>query len=169
MRRLGQALAAIAESARQPSFVIVRAALIFVLLAGSAQAAPTRDFTVADTKTAFRSATGMRLVHFPAASTPDARSLRTTPYRTARFGTFQLFVLNPSKLARMRRTFTHGVRADRRGIHWVPDRIGGWIAVTLYRRNLLTAWFPPHGSRDVDASWTRLDRAVVRFAPRVSR
>jgi hypothetical protein len=149
--------------------VILRVALIFVLLAGTAQAAPTRDFTVADAKTAFRSATGMRLVNFPAASTPDARSLRTHPYRTARFGTFQLFVLNPTKLARMRRTFTHGVRPDSRGIHWVPDRIGGWIAVTVYRRNLLTAWFPPHGSRDIDASWTRLDRAVVRFAPKVSR
>jgi hypothetical protein len=149
--------------------VILRAALIFVLLAGMAHAAPTRDFTVADAKTAFRRATGRRLVNFPSASTPDARSLRTHPYRTTRFGTFQLFVLNPSKLARMRRTFTNGVRADRRGIHWVPDRIGGWIAVTVYHRNLLTAWFPPHGSRDVDASWTRLDRAVIRFAPRVSR
>jgi hypothetical protein len=145
----------------------LRIALIFVLLAGVADAASMRVFTVADAKTAFRTATGVRLVNFRAASTPDARSLRTSPYGTARFGTFQLFVLNPRKLARMRRTFTHGVRPDSRGIHWVPDRTGGWIAVTVYHRNLLVAWFPPHGSRGVDASWTRLDRAVRRFAPRV--
>ena len=142
-------------------------ALISVVLIGTADAASTRVFSVSDAKTAFRSTTGVRLVDFQAASTPDARSLRTRPYRTRRFGTFQLFVLNPRKLERMRRTFTHGVKADRRGIRWVPDRAGGWIAVTVYHRNLLTAWFPPYPSRDVDASWTRLDRAVRRFAPRV--
>jgi hypothetical protein len=141
-------------------------ALILVVLTGVAEAAPTRVFTVADAKSAFRSATGVPLVNFHAASTPDARSLRTSPYKTARFGTFQLFVLNPRKLARMRRTFTHGVKPDRRGIRWVPDRAGGWIAVTVYHRNLLIAWFPPYPARDVDASWTRLDRAVRRFAPR---
>jgi hypothetical protein len=149
--------------------LILGAAAIFVLLAGVAHAAPTRIFGVTEAKSAFRSATGVRLVDFRAASTPDARSLRTRPYSTARFGTFQLFVLNPRKLARMRRTFTHGVSPDRRGIRWVPDRTGGWIAVTVYHRNLLTAWFPPHGSRDIDAGWTRLDRAVVRFAPKISR
>jgi hypothetical protein len=147
--------------------VILRVAVLFVLLAGVAQAAPARSFTVPDAKSAFRAATGVHLVTFRAASTPDAKSLRTSPYRTDRFGTFQLFVLNPRKLAQMRRTFTHRVKPDRRGIHWVPDRTGGWIAVTVYHRNLLTAWFPPHGSRDVDSSWTRLHRAVVRFAPRV--
>jgi hypothetical protein len=147
--------------------VILRAALIFALLVGVAQAASTRTFSVTDAKSAFRAETGVRLVEFRAASTRDARSLRTRPYRTARFGTFQLFVLNPQKLARMRRTFTHGVKPDRRGIRWVPDRAGGWIAVTVYHRNLLTAWFPPQPSRDVDESWTRLDRAVRRFAPRV--
>jgi hypothetical protein len=147
--------------------VIVRVALILALLAGVAEASSSRVFTVTDAKKEFRSATGMRLVDFHAASTPDARSLRTSPYRTVRFGTFQLFVLNPRKLTQMRRTFTHGVKTDRRGIHWVPDRTGGWIAVTVYHRNLLTAWFPPHGSRDVDVRWTRLHRAVLRFAPRV--
>ena len=148
--------------------VILRVAVIFVLLAGVAHAASARIFSATEAKSAFHSATGVRLVEFPAASTPDARSLRTSPYSTARFGTFQLFVLNPRKLARMRRTFTHGVTPDRRGIHWVPDRAGGWIAVTVYHRNLLTAWFPPHGPRDIDASWTRLDRAVIRFAPKIS-
>jgi hypothetical protein len=147
--------------------VILRLTVLFVLLAGVAQAAPARTFSVTDTKSAFRAATGVRLVNYRTASTPDAKSLRTSPYRTARFGTFQLFVLNPRKLAQMRRTFTHGVKPDRRGIHWVPDRTGGWIAVTVYHRNLLTAWFPPHGSRDVDVRWTRLHRAVLRFAPRV--
>jgi hypothetical protein len=133
---------------------------------GSTQAA-TRVFSVAQARAAFAAATGVRLVNFQAASTPDARALRTSPYRTRRFGTFQLFVLNPRKLARMRRVFTHGVRPDRSGIHWVPDRAGGWIAVSVYHRNLLLAWFPPQGSRGIDASWTRLDRAVERFAPQV--
>ena len=115
---------------------------------------------------AFRAATGRQLVDYKAASTPDAASLRTNPYRTARFGTFQVFVLNPKKVERMRRVFTHGVRPDARGIHWVPDRTGGWIGVTVFRRNLLIAWFPPGGSKGVDASWTRLDRAMRRVAPR---
>jgi hypothetical protein len=150
--------------------MIVRAALLVVcvaLLSAVAEAQPARTFTVTQAKRAFYSQTGFRLVNYQAASTPDARSLRTTPYRTPRFGTFQLFVLNPRKLQRMRRVFTHGVRPDRRGIHWVPDRAGGWIAVTVYTRNLLVAWFPPQGSKGVDSSWIRLDRAVVRFAPRV--
>jgi hypothetical protein len=48
----------------------------------------------------------------------------------------------------------------------VSDRAGGWIAVTVYKRNLLLAWFAPDGSRGIDPSWARLDRAVLRFAPR---
>jgi hypothetical protein len=150
--------------------MIVRAALFvvcMVLVSAVAEAQPARTFTVTQAKRAFYSQTGFRLVNYQAASTPDARSLRTTPYRTSRFGTFQLFVLNPRKLQRMRRVFTHGARPDRRGIHWVPDRAGGWIAVTVYARNLLVAWFPLQGSKGVDSSWIRLDRAVVRFAPRV--
>jgi hypothetical protein len=150
--------------------MIVRAALLvvcMVLVTAVAEAQPARTFSVTQAKRAFHSQTGFRLVNYQAASTPDARSLRTTPYRTSRFGTFQLFVLNPRKLQRMRRVFTHGVRPDRRGIHWVPDRAGGWIAVTVYTLNLLVAWFPPQGSKGVDSSWIRLDRAVVRFAPRV--
>ena len=145
-----------------------RLALVALMaaLVGVAQAASTRTFSVPEAKSAFHTQTGVRLVNFRAASTPDATSLRTSPYRTPRFGTFQLFVLNPRKLERMRRVFTHGVKPDTRGIHWVSDRAGGWIAVTVYRRNLLLAWFPPRGSQDVDRSWSRLDRAIVRFAPR---
>lgn len=134
-------------------------------LLGVAEHAATRAFSVPQAKRAFYTETGVRLVRFRAASTPDAASLRTSPYRTRRFGTFQLFVLNPRKIERMRRVFTHGVRPDTRGIHWVSDRAGGWIAVTVYERNLLLAWFPPHGSRGIDSSWTRLDRSVRRFAP----
>ncbi len=139
------------------------AALLAVPLASSAT---TRTFSVPQAKTAFFAQTGVRLATFHAASTPDALALRTTPYRTRRFGTFQLFVLNARKLERMRRVFTHGVAPDRRGIHWVSDRAGGWIAVTVYQRNLLVAWFPPNRSRGIDPSWARLDRAVLRFAPR---
>ena len=135
-------------------------------LVGLTGQSAVRSYTVPQAKAAFRAETGVGLVRFHAASTPDAASLRTSPYRTARFGTFQLFVLNPRKLERMRRTFTHGVRRDARGIHWVPDRAGGWIAVTVYQRNLLVAWFPPSGRRGVDATWSRLDHAVRGFAPR---
>jgi hypothetical protein len=140
--------------------------LAIAALVGSAGATSERTFSVAEAKVAFYEETGLRLFNFRSASTPDAVSLRTRPYRTRRFGTFQLFVLNPRKLERMRRVFTHGVKRDRLGIHWVPDRAGGWIAVTVYDRNLLVAWFPPHGSRGTDPSWARLHHAVVRFAPR---
>jgi hypothetical protein len=142
-------------------------AALLVALSVAGPSVGHRDFTVAAAKRSFQAATGRRLVDYRAASTPDARALRTSPYRTERFGTFQLFVLNPRKLERMRRTFTHGVRVDTRGIHWVPDRAGGWIAVTVFRRNLLIAWFPPGGTKGVDAAWTRLDRAMRRVAPRV--
>jgi hypothetical protein len=141
-------------------------AFALAVFAASSPSVAQRDFTVPQAKSKFQTVTGRRLVDYKAASTPDAASLRTNPYRTARFGTFQLFVLNPKKLERMRRVFTHGVRRDGRGIHWVPDRAGGWIAVTVFHRNLLIAWFPPGGSKGVDASWTRLDRAMRRIAPR---
>ena len=93
--------------------MIVRAALLVVCMVSVtavAEAQPARTFSVTQAKRAFYSQTGFRLVNYQAASTPDARSLRTTPYRTSRFGTFQLFVLNPRKLQRMRRVFTHGVQ-----------------------------------------------------------
>jgi hypothetical protein len=146
----------------------MRLACIAALLLSTtaiADAATGRTFSVPDAKRAFYAQAGVRLVTFRAASTPDATSLRTRPY-TKRFGTFQLFVLNPRKLERMRRVFTHGVKRDRHGIHWVPDQAGGFIAVTVYQRNLLVAWFPPGGSRGIDSSWTRLDRVVRRIAPR---
>jgi hypothetical protein len=143
--------------------------LALLLVTAPTVSEPTRGrtFTVPQAKSAFRAATGVRLVDFRAASTPDAASLQTRPSPTRRFGTFQLFVLNPRKLVHMRRVFTHGVAQDRRGIHWVPDRAGGWIAVTVHSRNLLVAWFPIGGSRGVDPSWTRLDRAMLRLGPRV--
>jgi hypothetical protein len=150
---------------RAPAVVAV--AVLLAAIAGSAEAGSLRTFSVPQAKAAFRAETGVRLVDFRAASTPDAKSLRTRPERTARFGTFQLFVLNPRKLQRMRRVFTHGVKPDRRGISWVPDRVGGWIAVTVYERNLLVAWFPPGGTQGVDASWSRLHNAVRGFAPPV--
>lgn len=136
---------------------------------GVAAAQPARTFSVVQAKSAFHAETRLRLVTFRAASTPDVTSLRTRPYRTSRFGTFQLFVLDPGKVGRMRRVFTHGVAPDANGIHWVPDQAGGWIAVTVHDRNLVLAWFPPHGSRDIDPSWRRLNRTVLRFAPLVRR
>ncbi len=64
----------------------------------------------------------------------------------------------------MTRIFTDGVRADRMGVHWVPDRAGGWIAVTVHARNMLVGWFPSsYGSRRVDPSWRRLQGVVARL------
>jgi hypothetical protein len=126
------------------------------------------DFTVSEAQRAFHSRTGLPLVRFAAASTREVTSLRTRPHNTRRFGEFQLFVLKPSRVRHLRRVFTHGTRADARGVHWVPDLAGGWIAVTLYRRNLVLAWFAPAPARSTDASWTRLQRIVSRFAAPLS-
>jgi len=125
------------------------------------------NFTVAEAQQRFRAGTGLSLVRFAAASTPEVTSLRTRPHNTRRFGEFQLFVMRPSRVVHLRRVFTHGIRADARGVHWVPDQAGGWIAVTLYRRNLVLAWFAPSPSRRIDERWTRLERAVAGFAPRL--
>lgn len=146
--------------------VVALAALVAALLGLAPGERPARTFSVPEAKTAFQAETGLQLVNFRAASTPEVTSLRTRPYQTPRFGNFQLFVLRPGKVKRMRRVFTNGVQPDSRGIHWVPDRMGGWIAVTLYDRNLVLAWFPRYPSRATDMSWVRLTRAVERLAPR---
>jgi hypothetical protein len=125
------------------------------------------DFSVSEAQHAFRSHTGLPLVRFAAASTPEVTSLRTRPHNTRRFGEFQLFVLKPSRVEHLRRVFTHGTRPDRQGVHWVSDQAGGWIAVTLFSRNLVVAWFAP--SPYTDASWTRLQGAVAAFAPVLQR
>jgi hypothetical protein len=147
-------------------YVIASIALTAALTGLTTGERPARTFSVAQAKAEFRMETGLRLVNFRAASTPEVTSLRTKPYQTSRFGNFQLFVLQPRTMTRMRQVFTNGVAADGRGIHWVPDRMGGWIAVTLFDRNLVLAWFPPYPSRSTDQSWTRLNRAVRHFAPR---
>jgi hypothetical protein len=123
------------------------------------------DFTVPEAQRAFRSHTGLPLVRFAAASTAEVTSLRTRPHNTKRFGEFQLFVLKPSRVTHLRGVFTHGTPADQRGVHWVSDQTGGWIAVTLYRRNLILAWFA--NSPYTDGRWTRLEHAVAAIAPRV--
>jgi hypothetical protein len=140
------------------SRALAAAALVIALLPRG------HDFTVSETQRAFRSRTGLPLVRFAAASTAEVTSLRTRPHNTPRFGEFQLFVLKPSRVRHLRRVFTHGTRAEARGVHWVPDQAGGWIAVTLFRRNLVLAWFAPPPSRSTDARWTRLQRAVRGFA-----
>jgi hypothetical protein len=145
--------------------IVSAAAVVAGLVGFSSEQTPARTFSVPQAKTAFLAETGLRLVNFRAASTPEVTSLRTQPYETRRFGTFQLFVLHPGKVNRMRRVFTNGVAPDARGIYWVPDRLGGSIAVTLYDRNLVLAWFPPYRSRSTDGSWTRLTQAVRSLAP----
>jgi hypothetical protein len=138
-------------------------------LAGASLAlvAAGHNFGVGEVQRAFRARTGMPLVRFAAASTRDVTSLRTRPHASARFGEFQLFVLRPAKVRSLRRVFTHGMPADGRGIHWVPDQAGGWIAVTLHSRNLVLAWFPPSPSHEVDARWRRLRGAVAAFARQI--
>jgi hypothetical protein len=145
--------------------IVSAAALVAGLVGFSSEQRPARMFSVPQAKTEFRAETGLRLVNFRAASTAEVTSLRTAPYQTPRFGNFQLFVLHPGKVKRMRRVFTNGVAPDSRGIYWVPDRMGGWIAVTLFDRNLVLAWFPPYRSRSTDMSWTRLTQAVRMLAP----
>jgi hypothetical protein len=131
--------------------------------AGIAGASQPRAYTVSQVTHAFRVRNGVSLVRFSAASTDDVTSLRTRPHLTRRFGEFQLFVFRPGAVLRMRRTFTHGVRPDRRRIYWVPDQTGGEIAVTLYGRNLCVGWFPPGGAHVVDARWERLQAAVRKI------
>jgi hypothetical protein len=141
--------------------------LATLLASGAALGAsrPAHNFSLQEVQTAFRANTGMRLVKFAAASTPAVTSLRTRPHQTPRFGEFQLFVLRPSRVLHLRRVFTHGTTADRRGIHWVPDQTCGWIAVTVFKRNLVVAWFPTPSGHDVDSRWQRLQHAVASFAP----
>jgi hypothetical protein len=129
--------------------------LALVVLAGG----PTYD--VAHVQASFRARTGLPLVRFAAASTSDVTALRSRPHKTRRFGEFQIFVFRPAVAKRMARVFTHGTRPDGRGIHWVPDRAGGWIAVSLFPSNLCVGWFPPAGARLVDERWRRL-QAVAR-------
>jgi acyl-coenzyme A synthetase/AMP-(fatty) acid ligase len=136
------------------------------LLTVVALAAAPHNFAVKEVQQAFKKEAGLPLVRFAAASTRDVTSLRTRPHETRRFGEFQLFVLRPSRVPRLRRVFTHGKALDPRGIYWVSDQAGGWIAVTLFERNLVVAWFPSSPGRQVDARWTRLQSAVASFARR---
>jgi hypothetical protein len=142
---------------------VIRAFAAFAVFAALVPRA--HDFTVPEAQRAFRGSAGLPLIRFAAASTPEVTSLRTRPHNTRRFGEFQLFVLKPSRVDHLRRVFTHGTHADQRGVHWVPDQAGGWIAATLYRRNLVLAWFAP--SHSTDERWTRLKRAVAAFAQQV--
>jgi hypothetical protein len=154
---------------RSFSFIGVVVALLAPFFGANRAAPPAKTFTVAKAQTAFKAETGLELVHFRAASTPEVTSLRTKPARTTRFGDFQLFVLHPSSVKRMKRVFTNGVAPNPQGIHWVPDRAGGWIAVTVFERNLVLAWFPRYGSQELDDRWYRLQGAVAELAPRAKR
>ena len=123
-----------------------------------------RTYTVEEVEKRLSAVTKLPVVRFAAASTPDVTSLRTRPHETGRFGEFQLFVFRPAAARRMRRTFTAGGAPDARGIYWVPDQAGGWIAVTVHGRNLVLGWFPPaYGSKAVDERWERLQAAVAKI------
>jgi len=49
----------------------------------------------------------------------EVKSFRTKPHKTARFGDFQVFVLRPDRVSKMRRVFTHG-NTPVDGVYWVP-------------------------------------------------
>jgi hypothetical protein len=119
-----------------------------------------RTYTVEQVRSRLARATELPVVRFGDASTPDVTALRTRPHGTERFGEFQIFVFRPAAARQMTRTFTQGRRPNAQGIHWVPDRLGGWIAVTVHGRNLALGWFPPAGARAVDQRWARLQAAV---------
>jgi hypothetical protein len=139
---------------------------VCLALGASVAAAPPKGhvFTVREAKARFRSHTGMRLVTFTGASTSEVTVLRTQPHSSTRFGDFQLLLLHGRNLPRLRRLFTHGTPPDPHGVHWAPDRTGGWIAVTLFDSNLVVAWFPSYPSRDLDGRWRRLQRTIGAFA-----
>ena len=149
------------------ALVVGMAAAALALGEAAGASTEAHTFTVREVQTTFRAHTGLRLVKFAAASTAEVTSLRTQPHATTRLGDFQLFVLRGHDVARLRRVFTHGVTADAHGVHWVPDRTGGWIAVTLYDRNLVLAWFPSYPSRELDDRWRRLQKAMASFARRL--
>ena len=120
-----------------------------------------RTYDVAHVQASFRARTGLPLVRFAAASTPDVTALRSRPHLTRRFGEFQIFVFRPAVARRLARVFTHSARPSAGRVYWVPDRAGGWIAVTLFPANLCVGWFPPGGAHRVDERWRRL-QAVAR-------
>jgi hypothetical protein len=148
------------------ALIAAAAAAIAAMLGGTAQP-PARTFTVPQLQSSFRAETGLPLVRFGDGSNDQVTSLRTKPHETKRFGDFQLFVLRPDRVQRLRRVFTHGGNPDPQGVYWVPDGADGWIAVKLMERNLILAWFPPYPTQQLDPRFTRLEDAVHAFAPEV--
>jgi hypothetical protein len=137
-----------------------------VLGGGHTQPPPAHVFTAPQLQTVFHRQTGMRLVPFTDGSTDEVKSFRTAPHKTARFGDFQVFVVRPDRIAKMRRVFTHGGNAVN-GVYWVPDGADGWIAVRLLEKNLVLAWFPPYPTQSLDARFDRLTKALRAIAPEV--
>jgi hypothetical protein len=137
-----------------------------ILGGGHTPAPPAHTFTVPQLRAAFQKQTGMRLVPFTDGSTDEVKSFRTAPHKTARFGDFQVFVLRPDRVSKMRRVFTHG-NPPVDGVYWVPDGADGWIAVRLLEKNLVLAWFPPYPSQALDERFDRLTEALRSIAPEV--
>jgi hypothetical protein len=135
--------------------------LVPTLLAALALAAP--PVTVLQVQAAFRASTGTPLVRVASASTSFVTTLESRPPTTPRFGFFELYVLRPKTAAATRRAILGGARPDSRGIYWTPDQQAGFVATTVYRPNLVAAWFPPGGRKRVDARWARLDALLGRL------
>ena len=126
-------------------------------------AAPT--YTVGQVQRSFRAQTRTPLVLEPSASTDAVTTLVTRPRSTPRFGRFELYVLRPSTARATLRALLGGARRNANGIYWTRDQNAGWIATTVYGRNLAAGWFPPRGAKRVDARWTRLQTVLRRIPP----
>ena len=133
------------------------------LAVAAALSAAVTTYTVAQVQRSFRVQTGIRLVKVASASGPDVTTLTTKPGRTARFGRFEVYVLRPSTAGRTLRAILGGTKPNAQGIYWTRDQNGGWVATTVFGKNLVCGWFPPHGAKRVDAQWSRLQRALRRI------
>jgi hypothetical protein len=138
-------------------------AAVRALALAAVLAAAAATYTVAQVERSFKGQTGVPLVKVASASTHDVTTLTTRPRRTARFGQFELYVLRPATAARTLRAILGGAKRNAQGIYWTRDQQGGWVATTVFGKNLVCGWFPPHGVKRVNAQWSRLQIVLRRI------
>ncbi|MDQ2984393.1 MAG: hypothetical protein M3R70_10810 [Actinomycetota bacterium] len=134
-----------------------------VLAVAAVLAVSAATYTVGQVQRSFRAQTGVRLVNLGSATTRDVTTLAPTPAGTARFGSFELYVLRPATARRTRRAILTGAKRDSRGIYWTRDQQGGWAATTVFGKNLVCGWFPRGGKKRVNAQWKRLQTILRRI------
>jgi hypothetical protein len=137
-----------------------------VLAVAAVLALSATTYTVGQVQRSFRSQTGVKLVKVETGTTLDLTTLTTKPARTAKFGSFELYVLRPATASRTRRAILAGAKRNSRGIYWTRDQQGGWVATTVFGKNLVCAWFPRGsngGSKRVNSQWRRLQSVLRRI------